>query len=72
MREEPVVQRPGDGRRACSSLVQPLLRIEQLHLALDAVQLADEVNGRCRDGALVGLVQLDELAPRMGLMCCSA
>lgn len=68
LREEPVVQRLGDGRCACSSLVQPLLRTEQLHLALDPVQLADELDGRRRDGALVGLVQLDELAPRMGLM----
>lgn len=66
LREEPVVQRSGDGRRACSSLVQPLLRGEQLDLALDPVQLADEVDGRRSDGALVGLVQLDELAPRMG------
>lgn len=56
------MQRSGDGRRACLSLVQPLLRGEQLDLALDPVQLADELKGRRRNGALVGLVQLDELA----------
>lgn len=49
------MQRLGDWRCACSSFVQRLRWAEQLHLSLDPVELADEVDGRRGDGALVAL-----------------
>lgn len=63
LQDEPVVQRLGDRCASFLSMLQPALVVEVTDVALDLVELADPLHRRARDRALVGRVQLDELAP---------
>ena len=63
LRDEPVVQRLGNGCCPSASLLQPVLAVLVSDVALHAIQLPDQFDGRLGQRALVGHVKFDELTP---------
>ncbi len=61
----PAVQRIGNRRRSSSPVFELRVQWQRFDLALHAIQLSDQLDGRCGNRALARQVQLDELAPRM-------